>query len=325
MKTLEDLAELLKKVEYVKDTFAIKTYKILIYELNKVLQEQNEHEVIAERHISQLKQIIRNKAGFRPKRFRRIDRALDMYINLYGHKDVTSKDICHYLVENTHSLDNQLFNNFKQYQYYFMIRNSYSVENCITVSVIRFSYEYNVVKYQVIRASEKINRYFISEGAVFMNGRQSLAIVGMVTNKLQQPKTLEHISLNILHSPEDENIFNGVYFGCCLKNSAYTPFATRICFVPIDNDLIPNKEEQKSLTMFSFAFMNTDPYDDDKQLRQIVKKTHNNMNLQDKEFDIFQKSLTSAGLSLTEIVETRIKAKIDDRDNFNGLREFSLF
>ncbi len=332
MSNLEELVKIRDKFIEIRKKYGFKTNKALIYALNKLPKEQ-ENDYMQERIFSNLKQVIKKnrKVGMGTFiKYKMLEDALDKFISIQNKKFIQYEDVYNYISEQLNRNLFQLNTHFTKHEYYFIIRRAYSANNYIAVSLIKFTYDKknNITTYRTFRYSDTFNAYYVSNGGVFVNSINTLAISGIAKHKDASnpyaPKIMEHIYLNISTSDfEAKNIFDGLYLGCCAKNNSLTPFCTRISLLPISNDLI-TKNNQDILEKFSFSFHIDDISNDFDMLKRYVKDTHQNHQCHEVGFDILRKSMERLDITMQDVCE-RITCKIDDRDSFGGLREFSFF
>ncbi len=324
MSNIDYMEAVYDKYQKVKKEYG-ETEESLVNKLNKFYQGDN-HIKIPDRVSAGIQQAIRKRQKSY-KYLKVLDSALDKYIASKQaiERNIDFKDVYKYITQQKANPINQPNPNFWKCNYYFMIRRSYSAENEVTISVIKISsHDQKVISYRSFRYSEILDSYYVSEGFVFINSPQTIAISGIakpVTYK-KMPELIEHIHLNI--SAPIKEIYNGIYLGSCFKNYSYTPFATRICFIPVCFSSSIDKKSNGLLEKFAISFPINDCKKDYNELILSMKEQYKNLKCYDKGCKLLQQSLEAVNITMQELVETRITNQIDDRDCFGGLREFHL-
>lgn len=355
------------KFERTQQKYGISTQKQLINELNGIYRQQNashKADKVHQKSFTQLKNAINEKQHY-CKHANILNEALDKYIelnqDLTQFKEVSLQDFYHHIASKLNNDIHQPNAHFWQHSHYFVIRRAYSAKHSIILSVMKIHKDSeNVIHYRNFRRSVTLKTNLLSKGFVFDISPNTINITGIVnsTDCDIAEVLIEHIHLNKIASNGD--VYNGIYLGCCYKNTAYTPFSTRVFLLPID---ISNMSESDVLELENFSscpsiqrFMDkyneaTHPDEDcndinkqkyhkratvrsseiigniitsEEAKHELYEQQYSHAVKQNKGYYIFRHMLEQLNIPIQELVYQRIVNTINKDDPFGGLREYRV-
>lgn len=118
---------------------------------------------------------------------------------------------------------------------YFVVRNSYSDEGSINISILTIEQENEMLTYTNHRVGEKLRIHYKSRGFVFKNTPNTAVLSGVAVDKDCQysESLLEHIYLKFPRS--HGRYYSGLYSGCYHEESSgistYFPWTSRVLMI----------------------------------------------------------------------------------------------